>query len=68
MKDPVLVARGQVGHAVREGDPDTIAAARAALAAAHAERAIRRALDGAPPITDEQRHRLAALLLTGGDR
>ena len=67
MSDPVLVGRAKVGAAARYGTPEDVSAARAELAAAHAERAIRHALDGTPPITEEQRHRLAALL-TGADR
>jgi hypothetical protein len=46
-------------------DPD-LASARRELRAANLEHAIREAVAGAPPLTYEQRTRLAALLRNGG--
>ncbi len=65
--DPVLSARSRVALAARSGKPEALTEARRNLNAAHVERAITRALAAAPPLTDEQRARLAALL-TGGAR
>lgn len=48
-----------------DDDPEVLDAARQ-LRAARLEDAVRKALDTAPPLTDEQRRRLAALL-AGGD-
>ena len=48
------------------GDPQGIAAARAALAAARIEDRLQRDLRDAPPITGEQRARLTRLLTAGG--
>jgi hypothetical protein len=45
-------------------DPD-IKAARAGLAAANAEAAVRRVADTFPPLTADQRARLAVILLGG---
>jgi uridylate kinase len=61
--DPVLSARGRLaGLYSRDPDPAAVAEARTELNAAHVERAIQRALDAAPPLTTDQRSRLAALL------
>jgi ABC-type branched-subunit amino acid transport system substrate-binding protein len=59
---PVQVATAAVARAARARDPEALADARRTLTAAMAEQAIRRALAAAPPLTDEQRERLAALL------
>lgn len=68
--DPVLSARSRVAVAHRGDSPDPakITEAYRALNAAHAERAIRRALVAAPPISREQRRDLAALLTNGATR
>ncbi len=62
--DPVLIARNRLAglHVGRNPDPAAVAEARTELNAAHVERAIQRALDAAPPLTTDQRSRLAALL------
>jgi hypothetical protein len=59
--------RNRLGVAVKHGDPDEIEAARAALAAAKIEKYIREVVDAAPPLTTEQRERLALLLGSGPD-
>lgn len=55
---------------VAQRDGGNVTEARQALAAAHVERAITKALAAAPPLTDTQRRRLAALLAptAGGGR
>lgn len=66
--DPViLAARGRLGGLQRGGvrDSAAIADAKRELTTINCERAIQKALAAAPPITAEQRARLAALL-TGG--
>lgn len=63
--DPVISARNRLAglHVGKnKPDPETVADARRRLTEAKAERAIREAVAAAPPLTDEQRHRLAALL------
>lgn len=65
--DPVMKARSRVGVAARVGTPDQLAQAKRELTAANCERAIQKALAAAPPITADQRSRLAGLL-TGGVR
>lgn len=62
--DPLLSARGRVAYETRLGsDPRKLTAARQDLKAEQVRRAIRQALDEVPPLRDEQRHELAALLL-----
>jgi hypothetical protein len=51
----------------RRPDDPAIADARRDLAAASLEEYIRRVVDSAPPLTDDQRSRIAALLQAGGD-
>ena len=64
--DPVLSARAAVATAVRtKNDPTP---ARQQLKEAKLTRWIDEALATAPPLTDEQRHRLAAMLTGGGAR
>ena len=46
----------------RTGDPSQSVAARREYAAAKIEDYVRRTVDAAPPLTDEQRSRLATLL------
>ena len=64
-RDPVLTARSRVALATRHGNAEALTEARRDLNAAHVERAIARALAAAPPLTDDQRHRLSALLVGG---
>jgi hypothetical protein len=47
-------------------DPELIEARRN-LAAVNLEERIARAIAAAPPLTDDQRNRISALLRTGGD-
>ncbi|APX32403.1 hypothetical protein BH708_06345 [Brachybacterium sp. P6-10-X1] len=63
--DPVHLARSAVANAVRTRQDPT--PARQQLKEAKLTRWIDEALATAPPLTDEQRHRLAAML-TGGAR
>lgn len=66
MPDPVLSARGRTGHAKRSGNPSLIEAAYRDLAAAKLEQYIERVVSAAPPLTSEQRDKLAALLRPAG--
>ena len=68
MNPEVAQARARCAglHGRPQNDPDRVAARRD-LAAAKAFAHITRILDAAPPLTDEQSHRIAALLLAGGD-
>lgn len=61
-------ARSELARAVREKDPEREYYARQVLAEANIERAIRKAIDTAPPLTIGQRERLVALLMAGGNR
>lgn len=63
--DPVLSARGRVAYAASKRDTELEYAARQQLSAARVERAIRKALDEAPPLTEEARATLAMLLMSG---
>jgi len=67
--------RARVASLTRSREPDdpdllaargALAAARHDLRAARAEDYLRRLVDGAPPLSAEQRTRLAALLLNPG--
>ena len=61
-------AKARVAVYMRDHRPaDQIEAARADLAEANAEAAMRRIVDGWPPLTPAQRERLALLLRPGGD-
>lgn len=62
-------ARNSLGGAVRRKDstPQQVEAARLELRAAVAERYIERLTAEQPPLSPEQRSRLAALLLAPGD-
>jgi hypothetical protein len=62
MSTPVLSARGQLGRAQQQGDPDQIQTARRNLAAAKIESYIQRVVSDAPPLSAEQRDRLAAII------
>lgn len=66
MSASVLQARAALGVASRgTRDPEKIAEARRALAAAKIEAAIEKAVASAPPLTAAQRDRLASLLRPG---
>lgn len=65
MADQVTHARAKLAALYAYGrtpDPETEALARRTLTAAKLERAIREAIEAAPPITTEQRTALAAIL------
>ena len=69
MRDPVLQARARKGVAARRGDAEGVRSASRDLTAAKLERHIREAVAAAPPLTNDQRARLAALLRPqGGER
>lgn len=65
---PVRVARGRLAAAVRHHGDDIAAVdtARRTLRAANLEDHIRRTVAAAPPLTADQRDRLALLLRGGG--
>ena len=67
--NPVQAAVGRLAAAQRWKQKDSIADARNSLAAAHLERAILRAVQptepGYKPLREEDRQRLADILLTG---
>ncbi len=68
MKDTPRHHRARVGALVSKGAPqEQVDAARADLATANISAYIRRVIDAAPPLTPEQRDRLAVLLRPGGD-
>lgn len=58
----VLKARGRLGVAARERDPDRITEARRDLAAAKLAAYVQKVVSEAPPLTMEQRHRISQLL------
>jgi hypothetical protein len=68
-QNPVFLAATRVARASRPGcrgsDPEDLAAARRALTEAKLERAIREAVAAAPPLTQEQRDKLALILVRG---
>ena len=66
--DPVATWAARVRNLQRADrrNPAALAEARRNLAEAKLERAIREAVDAAPPLTTEQRERLASIL-TGTD-
>ncbi|WP_339619860.1 hypothetical protein [uncultured Salinibacterium sp.] len=59
---PVLIARSKLGVATRSGDINAVRSARRDLAAANLEQYIERVVSDAPPLTSDQRDRIAALL------
>jgi hypothetical protein len=65
--DPVLIARNRLAglHVGRTPDPAAVREARQELTFAKVERSIAEALDVDPPLTTDQRSRLAALLTAG---
>ena len=60
--------RSAIAVAVRKGDAQAEADARRAHVAARLEEDIREAVDAWPPLTAEQRDRLAAILRPAADR
>ena len=61
--NPVLVATARVARAVKNGEsPEAVIDARRAVIEAKLERAVREAIAAAPPLTTEQRQRIAGLL------
>jgi len=67
---PRRVGRAKALVAVRTRDhapPEVIEAARAELAAANAHAAIRKIVDGWPPLSTETKAELAIIILSGGD-
>lgn len=58
--------RARVANAERRGDTEAADAARLDLKAARAADYIAKLVDDAPPLTDEQRTRLASLLAPVG--
>lgn len=66
-KDPVVLAKGRLGGLLRAAEPDfeAVDQARTELTMLNCERYIQRALAATPPMTREQRKRLAALLTDG---
>lgn len=58
----VAGARSRLGVACKLGTPADVSEARRDLAAAKLADYIKRTVDQAPPLTDEQRERIAALL------
>ena len=64
VKDPVYNARAQVAGLARRrpADDPELAQARHDLQVANLERAVQRAVDAAPPLTEQQRNKIAALL------
>ena len=60
---PIFRASGALSVAIRRGEPDEkIADLRRDLRAAQLEKYVREIVDKAPPLTAEQRDRIAALL------
>lgn len=62
MPSPVLQARARLGVAARTRDLPQIETARRNLAAAKLEDYVARVVAEAPPLTEDQRTRIAALL------
>lgn len=62
----VLRTRSRLGVAARRGDPEQITEAKRDHAAAKLTAYIEQTVAAAPPLTSEQRGRLATLLTAGG--
>lgn len=60
------LATAKAGAAARWADPEAAAEARRDLAAERLAVAVQRIVDQAPPLTDEQRARIGALLRPTG--
>lgn len=65
-QDPVVIARAAMARAVKSGDQAAETQTRRDYAAEKLAAFIQRTVDEAPPLTDEQRARLAHLLSSGG--
>lgn len=65
MPNPVLIARAKVARNSHSDNPVALNDARRELTEAKLERHIREVVAAAPPLTQEQRDRLAALLSAG---
>lgn len=65
---PVLSSRGRLNAAQRHDPHGDHSRLRADLAAAKLEQYIEKVVSSAPPLTDSQRSRLAALLTGGASR
>jgi hypothetical protein len=64
---PAQAARNKLGLLIQNHAPaDQIEAARRELAEALITQAVAKVVGKSPPLTDEQRQRLASLILTGG--
>ncbi|WP_394279837.1 hypothetical protein [Microbacterium sp.] len=61
----VVIARNRLGVAARRGNPATIAEARRDLATEKIAAYVQRVVAEAPPLSDEQRDRLVAILRGG---
>ncbi|MGO1505255.1 MAG: hypothetical protein ACTHWV_09880 [Brachybacterium sp.] len=68
MSTPILKARSRLALATRYGRADDAEDARRDLAAAKLEASIGKITADAPPLTDEQRDHLAALIRQGANR
>lgn len=68
MSASVLTATAAVARAAKSKDPDRVAEARRNLAEAKIAAAISEAIASAPPLTADQRVRLASILNSGGAR
>lgn len=68
MPSPVVIARSRLANATRWGTPEDAAEARRDLAAAKLEASIGKITGDAPPLTDDQRDHLAALIREGANR
>lgn len=68
MSDPVLVARARLAGLTRHRAPDDpeVVATRRTLETELLARHIRQVVDAMPPPTEQQRTRLALMLLRGG--
>lgn len=66
MSSPVVLARNELGAATRARDPRRIEEARRNLAAEKMAGYVARIVAEAPPLTDAQRDRIAALLRPAG--
>jgi hypothetical protein len=60
--------RSKIARTVRQNPNADTTELRRQLKAERLEDYVRRTVDSAPPLTEEQRARIAALLRSGGDR
>jgi len=66
-KNPVLSARGRYGALMSRKDtpPEVLSAAKRDLAAVVLERHVQEVIADAPPLTDDQKNRIIAILMAG---